>query len=69
MDSWVLWLELFVGLIVSLTLLGILVWAIKQGQFDDAKKVMNRALFDSVEDLNDAIEKEKKIKKLKKKKK
>jgi len=69
MDSWVLWLELAVGLIVSFTLLGIFVWAIKGGQFDDAKRVMNRTLDDSVEDLNDAILKEKKVKKLKEKKK
>jgi cbb3-type cytochrome oxidase maturation protein len=68
MDSWVLWLELAVGLIVSSALLAILIWAIKQGQFDDSKKVMNRTLFDSVDDLNDAINKETKIKKLKEKK-
>jgi cbb3-type cytochrome oxidase maturation protein len=68
MDSWVLWLELAVGLIVSSALLAILIWAIKQGQFDDSKKVMNRTLFDSVDDLNDAINKEAKIKKLKEKK-
>ena len=66
MDSWVLWLELAVGLIVSFTLLAILIWAIKQGQFDDSKKIMNRTLFDSVDDLNDAIKKEEKIKNLKK---
>ena len=68
MDSWVLWLELAVGLVVSFTLLGIFIWAIRGGQFDDTKRVMNRTLDDSVEDLNDAIEKEKKVKKLKERK-
>ena len=68
MDSWILWLELAVGLIVSFTLLGIFIWAIRGGQFDDAKRVMNRTLDDSVDDLNAAIQKEKKVKKLKEKK-
>lgn len=56
----VLWLELVVGIIVSFTLLGIFIWAVKQGQFDDGKKMMNGLLFDSTEDLQDAIDKEKK---------
>jgi cbb3-type cytochrome oxidase maturation protein len=61
----ILWLELVVGLIISFSLLGLLLWAVKGGQFDDGKKQMNGLLFDSTEDLNDAINKEKKIKELK----
>ena len=34
----ILWIELVVGIIVSFTLLGIFVWGVKQGQFDDSKK-------------------------------
>ncbi|MEA1914751.1 MAG: cbb3-type cytochrome oxidase assembly protein CcoS, partial [Campylobacterota bacterium] len=49
----ILWLELVVGVIVSFTLLGIFIWALRQGQFDDGKKMMDGLLFDSVEDLND----------------
>lgn len=68
MNSGILWLELIVGIVVSVTLLSIFIWAVKQGQFDDSKKQMNGLLFDSTEDLQDAINKEKKIKELKEKK-
>jgi cbb3-type cytochrome oxidase maturation protein len=64
----ILWLELTVGIIVSFTLLGIFIWAMRQGQFDDSKKMMDGLLFDSVDDLNDAINQEKKVKELKEKK-
>lgn len=49
---------LLVSLIVSFTILGIFLWGAKGGQFDDTKK-MDGLLFDSEDDLNDAIEKEK----------
>lgn len=68
MDNSILWLELVVGIVVSFTLLGIFIWAVKGGQFDDGKKMMDGLLFDSTEDLQDAIEKEKKVKKMKEKK-
>ncbi|MEA1914142.1 MAG: cbb3-type cytochrome oxidase assembly protein CcoS, partial [Campylobacterota bacterium] len=64
----ILWLELVVGVIVSFTLLGIFIWALRQGQFDDGKKMMDGLLFDSVEDLNDAINKQNKAKDLREKK-
>jgi len=64
----ILWLELIVGIIVSFTLLGIFIWAVKQGQFDDGKKMMNGLLNDSVEDLQDAVRNEEKVKELKEKK-
>ncbi|SFV64600.1 hypothetical protein MNB_SV-12-1158 [hydrothermal vent metagenome] len=64
----ILILELTVGVIVSFTLLGIFIWAVKGGQFDDSKKSMDGLLFDSTEDLRDAVKKEEKIKALKEKK-
>jgi len=67
-NSAILWLELAVGIVISFTLLGLLIWAIKGGQFDDSKKMMDGLLFDTQEDLQAAIEKDEKIKKLKKKK-
>jgi len=64
----VLILELTVGIIVSFTLLGIFIWAVRGGQFDDSKRMMDGLLFDSEEDLQSAYEKEQKIKALKDKK-
>lgn len=64
----ILWLELVVGIITSLTLLGIFIWGVKDGQFDDSKKMMDGLLFDSSEDLQDAFNKEQKVKDIKEKK-
>jgi len=69
MDNWVLWMELGVGAFISFLLLFMLLKAIKDGQFDDEKRHMNGLLFDSTEDLQDAINKENKVKELKKNKK
>ncbi len=69
MNSGVLWLELVVGITVSVTLLAIFIRAVNQGQFDDSKKQMDGLLFDSTEDLQSAIEHERKVKELKEKKK
>ncbi|MCH9740873.1 MAG: cbb3-type cytochrome oxidase assembly protein CcoS [Epsilonproteobacteria bacterium] len=63
----VLILELFIGILVSFTLLGIFIWGAKKGQFDDSKKAMDGLLFDTQEDLENAVKKEKKIKALKEK--
>ena len=57
-----LFFMLIVGIIISAGLLLIFVWAAKSGQFDDSNKIVNGLLFDSVEDLNDAINKEKNLK-------
>ncbi len=64
----ILMLELIVGIIVSFTLLGIFIWAARNGQFDDSKKMMDGLLFDSEEDLRAAVEREKRVKELKEKK-
>ena len=60
-----LFFMLIVGLIISAGMLLLFVWAAKSGQFDDSKKMVNGLLFDSVEDLNDAINKEKNSKEAK----
>ncbi len=57
---------LIVGLIVSFAILIVFIWGAKNGQFDDSKKMMGGLLFDSTDDLNDAIKKEERIKKAKK---
>ena len=64
-----LFFMLIVGLIISAGMLLLFVWAAKSGQFDDASKMTNGMLFDSVEDLNDAIKKENSIKESKQNKK
>jgi cbb3-type cytochrome oxidase maturation protein len=51
---------LVVGLIVSFAILGMFIWGAKTGQFDDTQKMMDGLLFDSPEDLNDAISRENK---------
>ena len=58
-----LFFMLIVGIIISAGLLLIFVWAAKSGQFDDSNKIVNGLLFDSTEDLNDAINKDKNSKK------
>ncbi len=57
---------LIVGLIVSFAILGMFIWGAKDGQFDDGDKMMDGLLFDSTEDLNDAVNKEEKIEESKK---
>lgn len=60
-----LFFMLIVGIIISAALLLIFIWAAKSGQFDDSEKVVDGLLFDSQDDLNDAIKKENKIKEAK----
>ncbi len=64
-----LFMMLIVGLIISFALLLLFIWGAKNGQFDDANKMVDGLLFDSEEDLNDAINKENKLKEAKKNKK
>ena len=49
-------------------MLFIFVWAAKSGQFDDANKMTQGLLYDSTEDLNDAIKKENNLKEAKQEK-
>ncbi|SFV55337.1 hypothetical protein MNB_SV-14-861 [hydrothermal vent metagenome] len=64
----VLKLELIVGLLASFIMLSIVIWSIKKGDFDDSKKMMDGMLFDSEDDLRDAVNRENKQKALKEKK-
>ena len=57
---------LIVGLVVSFAILGVFIWGAKDGQFDDGDKMMDGLLFDSTDDLNDAVNKEEKVKEAKK---
>ncbi|WP_309109265.1 cbb3-type cytochrome oxidase assembly protein CcoS [Arcobacter sp. CECT 8986] len=57
---------LVVGLIISFAILGIFIWGAKNGQFDDSEKMMGGLLFDSTDDLNDAKDKDERIKEAKK---
>ncbi|MFA6789424.1 MAG: cbb3-type cytochrome oxidase assembly protein CcoS [Arcobacteraceae bacterium] len=67
--SEVLTMMLIVGLFISFAILGIFIWGAKGGQFDDTKKMMDGLLFDSQDDLNDAINREKRVKEASKAKK
>jgi cbb3-type cytochrome oxidase maturation protein len=58
----VLTMMLIVGLFISFAILGMFIWGAKSGQFDDTKKMMDGLLFDSQDDLNDAINREKRVK-------
>ena len=60
-----LFFMLIVGIIISAGMLLLFIWAAKSGQFDDANKMLNNPLYDSIEDLNDAIKKEKNLKEAK----
>lgn len=57
-------IALMLGVSLVLGLFGLLafIWGLKNGQFDDANKMMQGVLFDSVEDLNLAAKAEKKHK-------
>jgi len=57
-----LFMMLGVGVILSFAVLGMFIWGAKSGQFDDSEKMMGGLLFDSTEDLNDAVKKEDKKK-------
>ena len=60
-----LFFMLIVGIIISAGMLFLFIWAAKSGQFVDSNKIVNGLLFDSVDDLNDAINKDKNLKEAK----
>jgi len=66
MDDWVIAMMLGASIFLGAIALFAFLWAIKNGQFDDEEKFLNAVKFDSEEDLNDAIEVEKKREELKK---
>lgn len=67
MDNWIIVMMLSGSLFLGGIALIAFMWGVKNGQFDDEEKYLNATKFDNVEDLQDAIEKEKKLKELKKK--
>ena len=66
MDSWVITMMLGASIFLGAIALIAFLWAIKNGQFDDEEKFLNAAKFDGQDELNDAINQEKKKEKLKK---
>jgi len=67
MDSWVIAMMLGVSLFLGAIALVAFLWGIKNGQFDDKTKMMNAVHYDGEDELNDAVDKEKKKEKLRKK--
>jgi len=67
MDNWVIVMMLSVSLFLGAIALTAFMWGVKNGQFDDEEKYLNATKFDNVEDLQAAIEKEKKFDELRKK--
>ncbi len=66
MDNWVIAMMLGASIFLGAIALFAFLWALKNGQFDDEEKFLNAVKFDSEEDLNDAVNIEKKREKLKK---
>jgi len=60
MDNWVVAMMLGASLFLGGVALMAFLWGIKNGQFDDEEKFLNSALYDTEEDLADAVAAEKK---------
>lgn len=60
MDGWVIAMMLAASILLGAFGLWALLWGIRSGQFDDHKKFLDGAQFDSEEALNDAVMMEKK---------
>jgi len=65
MDNWVIVMMLGASIFLGAIALFAFLWAIKNGQFDDEEKFLNAAKFDGEEELNDAINQERKKEELK----
>ncbi len=66
MDNWVIAMMLSASIFLGAIALFAFLWAIKNGQFDDEEKFLNAAKFDGEDELNDAINQERKKEELKK---
>lgn len=66
MDDWVIAMMLGASIFLGAVALFAFLWAIKNGQFDDQEKFLNGAKFDNEDDLNDAVNIERKKEELKK---
>jgi cbb3-type cytochrome oxidase maturation protein len=54
MDSWVIVMMMSVSIFLGSLALMALLWAIKNGHFDDKDKFLNAVKFDGEDELNDA---------------
>ncbi|RLA75480.1 MAG: cbb3-type cytochrome oxidase assembly protein CcoS [Epsilonproteobacteria bacterium] len=66
MDNWVIAMMLGASIFLGAIALFAFLWAIKNGQFDDEEKFLNAAKFDGEDELNDALNQERKKEELKK---
>jgi len=66
MSDWIIAMMLGASLFLGAIALFAFLWAIKNGQFDDEEKFLNAAKFDGEDELNDAVNQEKKREELKK---
>jgi len=65
LDNWVIAMMLGASIFLGGVALFAFLWAIKNGQFDDEEKFLNAAKFDGEDELNDAVNQERKKKELK----
>ena len=66
MDNWVIAMMLGASIFLGAIALFAFLWAIKNGQFDDEEKFLNASKYDGEDELNDAVNLERKREKLKK---
>jgi cbb3-type cytochrome oxidase maturation protein len=66
MDSWVISMMLGASVFLGAIALFGFLWAVKNGQFDDEQKFLNATKFDGEDELNDAVNQERKKEELKK---
>lgn len=60
MDSWVIAMMLGASLFLGAIALAAFLWGIKNGQFDDEKRMMNQVQYDDEAELNDAANQQRK---------
>lgn len=60
MDSWIIAMMLGASLFLGGIALVAFLWGIKNGQFDDEKKMMNQVQYDDERELNDAANQQRK---------
>lgn len=66
MDDWIVAMMLGASIFLGALALMAFLWAIKNGQFDDEEKFLNATKFDGEDELNDALNQERKKEALKK---
>jgi len=66
LDSWVISMMLGASVFLGAMALFGFLWAVKNGQFDDKEKFLSAAKFDGEDELNDAMNQERKKEELKK---